>query len=270
MSTWICVPRSSTEYTVTLPSSASTLSRIDSRPTPECAPPGRPIVLWVEADAVVAHRERDVAGARVDVEDRARGVCVAGNVGERFLHDAVDRGLDLRRKPLLDAVDVGDDAHARCLEVRLDVPAHRRGEAEVVEHRRPQVVDQKAKLRQAVVHDLAGGDDVLERHGARVHRLLGDIEVEQRRSQRLARLVVQLAADASPLVLDGLEDLGRVGARLQRHAVEHRREGFDDGAEVGVGHRLRRYRLIQAAGRLMLAIVWLSSSSGRNALRSTR
>ena len=57
---------------------------------------------------------------------------------------------------------------------------------------------------------------------------------------------MQFTADPAPLVLDALEDLGRVGARLERHTVEHGRERLHDGAEVRVGHVVCRQRLVES------------------------
>ena len=110
--------------------------------------------------------------------------------------------------------------------MRLDVPAQSRRQPEVVEHRRPQIVHEEFDLIETVAHQPSRRVDALSHVGSGgAQRLLRHVEVQQCRGERLAGLVVELPADPAPLVLDGLEDLRRVGARLVVDPLQHVADG---------------------------------------------
>ena len=111
---------------------------------------------------------------------------------------------------------------------RLDVPAHRRHEAEVVEDHRAQLEDEAAQLLERLVHHLPERGKL----GTRALRVdfeetLADLRLEHHVRHGLGRSVVHLARDALALLLlrvhDGLKEAALV----------------DDGRGVGGERRLR-------------------------------
>ncbi len=101
---------------------------------------------------VVGHGDADRALATPHANDRPRGLGVAGDVGERLLHDAVDRALELRVQPLLGTeVEVDLGLHVQAVD-RLGAACERlQGghQAEIVERRGAQLGDQVAQTRRS-------------------------------------------------------------------------------------------------------------------------
>src|SRR5881628_1290821 len=149
------------------------------------------VVLDGQAHAAVLDPDPHIDPAR-------RGV--AGHVGERLLHHAEERHLELRPEGCERLVDLERGVDAGAAAEVLDQTAQRRHQAQV-ERRGPQQIAQVANLGERLPHHLA--------------RLAASLEVELDldRGQHLAGLVVELAGDAPPLVLLGAQEL--VGELLE-------------------------------------------------------
>jgi len=183
-----------------------------------------------EAASIVGHCDLDRAVALDDGDADPLRARVLGDVGQRLLHDPVDRGLDQRREPgrLLPRVEpkidveLGIDPRERrpALRERLQ----RRPDAELVQRRRAHVRDEAAHRLDACV-------DVLDRLGDGGRQILGlhareRSETQLHRGELLQAVVVQLARPAPPLELGGL-DAAFEGLRL------HRLGGRDRGRRAG-------------------------------------
>jgi hypothetical protein len=105
---------------------------------------------------------------------------VLHHVGERLLRDPVQPSLHHGGKAAVGGVEIGLDGEPGEVEVRLHVPPQGRGKAKVVEHGRPQVVDEQLDLREAVRDQRAGvGHTVLDLRAAPLETPQGHVDVEQ-------------------------------------------------------------------------------------------
>ena len=184
-----------------------------------------------DADAVVLDPQ-DNALADVEPDERARRACVADDVRETFLHDAVDgKALDVAERAL-DATgecDLGRIAAA----VVVDELFQRRLDAELVERGRAQLHGETAEFRQGIGGLVANGEERLLH--IFIRGLVGErAQGEQERGQRLPGLVVQLHRDALALLLlrgDDVADqagaLARAFFQMLLHAVHGVRETSD-------------------------------------------
>ena len=130
------------------------------------------------------------------------------DVAQRFLHDAVDADLDLRRQPRVHRLrQLRADAGA--MRKIPKVGRERRGQPEIVEHGRVQQLRHVADAAQRGLADVARflerGSDARVDVGAK-----RDADVHLDGGQRLADLVVQLARQrAALLFLDVDEPRGQ-------------------------------------------------------------
>ena len=189
------VPAPGRDSISSLPSISASRSRMPRRPTPSSGTvalvePGS-VVLDHRGDAGCAAGERDADVLRVRVLD---------DVGERLLHDSVERSLHVAGQSRLSERGVEVDPNVRLFSERLGQPLERRYEPEVVEHRRAQLYGQAA-------HVLERAHDVLpqlgERRARRVvgQRFLERFQPQQDGGERLAGLVVELAGQPASLQL---------------------------------------------------------------------
>ena len=108
----------------------------------------------IEADAIVVDLDRYHVGVDRQRRGHPGGLAVFGDVGQSFLHDAVDRRLHRRRESAIvgaciRAIKGGHDP-ILCRESQSE-PPKRRHDTPFVEHGRMQTVDQVANV--------SGGDD---------------------------------------------------------------------------------------------------------------
>ena len=124
-------------------------------------------------------------------------------VGQRFLHDPVDRGLDRRRQPF--SVKVGLDRHLQPVGTTPVRQGFKRGlEAQLIELRRPKLDDQLAQpvdlgagVPSCFAHDRVALFGGRLSHGGRQHHL--------QRAEPLEGLVVQFARPASAFLLGAFD-----------------------------------------------------------------
>ncbi len=138
-------------------------------------------------------------GSRSSRDRAARRPGVLHDVGERLGDDPVRRHLDRRGQP---GHAVGGHAHVERRAHPLGLLLQCRLEAEVVERRRAQVVDQAPYVVQRLAHLGAGQPDQLARPlGVRLDRVAGRVEPHRHAPERRPEPVVQVAADPPPVVL---------------------------------------------------------------------
>ena len=152
---------------------------------------------------------------------------VLEHVGQRFLHDPVDRDRLLGRQRVGTLVEVERAGEAGALAGAAHEPVERGAEPEVVEQRRAQVLDDAALHGDAVVERLEGARE--SRLGLGIglaDRLADGGDVHLRADQDAAHLVVQLAGDARLLVLahrlQVVRQLGELGGALVDDLLEAR------------------------------------------------
>ena len=225
---------------------SSTRSRIPTSPKP----PRRS--FGVEADAVVANRDpHDRARLPRHADLDALGVGVLDDVGQRLLHEPVERAS---RPPRRAASPQGRASYAS-----VDIePSHRRRtrrgsaatrasiagrEPELVQRRGPQLGDQRAQLRRSLISicSIAIAIAALGVAGRARHADSSTLQP----GELLQRLVVQLARPARALALGGLDAAaqalcrdalrGRDGGR--RAGREAREQAFVLAAEVATSAR---------------------------------
>ena len=93
-------------------------------------------------------------GAPLEDDLDVLGPRVLGDVGERFLRDAVERRFGFRGQPIVEQsrrVQLGRDADAP--RPVLDVVGQRRPQAEIVERRRPQLPDEMIDVAVELLRD---------------------------------------------------------------------------------------------------------------------
>ena len=129
-------------------------------------------------------------------------------------------------------------------------------QAEIVQHRRPQLERQLAHLVECLRCQIAQVRDQLARLDRQVgsvrvgHAAQAALEPDDQRRQRLAGLVVQFASNAAALLLLRPDDLGRESLRLIGLVADRARVGLesvpqrvhleDQRRDVGVGERGQR------------------------------
>ena len=142
----------SSEATLSRPPASSARSRIPVSPNPARTWSGsnpRPSSCTIELHLV---------GALLDPQAHVLGTRVLDRVAERFLHDAVDRGLGVAGQALLGVqADVDLDREARDRRLALGQRLDRRAEPEVVECSRAQFGDQVAQLAHLLAEVRIGG-----------------------------------------------------------------------------------------------------------------
>ena len=136
--------------------------------------------------------------SRVDLDEHVLGLRVAGDVAEGFLDGAEDGGRDVREGA---ASSPRTRTGRRCRPGRGGArpPANGRKEAEVVEDRRAQVEDDAVEIVEGASREARASS-----RRARVPASgAGEraLEAESERGDGLAGLVVQLAREATALVL---------------------------------------------------------------------
>src|SRR3989440_4496984 len=141
---------------------------------------------WIESDAVVANPEPDVAieAAQVDVD--AGGLRVFIRVGQRFLCDPVESRLDRRRQAVAQPIDLERDLGSGGL---LGQRTQRRDQAEIVEHRGPQVLGHAVHLLERFLQRSLHRLQLLARLGI-AGPLQQQIQADDLVGQRLAGLIV--------------------------------------------------------------------------------
>src|SRR5215207_445796 len=168
--------------------------------------------IRIEPATVVAHLDVDM-GVVIGVDDAdpyGARLRVLGDVGERLLHEPIDRGLDLGYVPAVGAAllvcqpYVELDAQPMLLLDPRCKRAQRRLRAERVERRRSHVRDQGPEPGDAVRDHL----QCLVDRALQAHRVIAAARSRQEDLQArevLERLVVQLAGPAPALLLGGPE-----------------------------------------------------------------
>ena len=190
------------------------------------AQPGR-----VDALAVVAHAQHDLAVLGLEAELGAGGARVADDVDEALLGDAVDHELVLAAERRELAVEVRRDAQAAVLGELGAERDERRAQPEVVERLRPQPAHEVAHLLDA------GARGRLERAQLGLQLLgraaLERLELQHDAGQRLPDLVVQLARHPPPLLLLRVERAAGAVAALALEPVEHVVERVAELGDLG-------------------------------------
>src|SRR5439155_5719951 len=121
------------------------------------------------------------------------------------------------------------DANAVLVDERLNVPAERGDQAEVVEDHRPKLEDEPAELLQRLVDHLPERRQLTARLlGVDVEETLADLRLEDDVRHRLRRTVVDLPGDALALLLLRIDD------RLQQTALVDERRGVRRKRRRGV------------------------------------
>ena len=210
----------------------ATVERLDS--VAEAAEPGAGGVG--AADAVVGDLDRHAAVRAHDVESDARGIRVLDDVGERLGGDEVHRCLDGVGQTL--GTDGQLDRHLRTPRERGEGG----GEAFVGEDRRVDAARERAQLGEGV-DDLGVrlGEELVDRRRAAVGEpAAGELEGEPDSEQALLCAVVDVALEAPPLGVAGLDDpraggahLGELGAQLglQARVLEREARCCADGLD---------------------------------------
>ena len=135
------------------------------------------------------------------LDEHRLGARVPGDVGDRLLHRrgrARSRARACSRRSA--AAELAAHRDAPRLEVALGVPADRREQPEVVEHRRAQVEDQAVQLLERAHGERPGLRQAVARRRRRGQAAERGLDPHRQRAQRLARLVVQLAREPLALV----------------------------------------------------------------------
>ena len=117
--------------------------------------PRAPFIVGIEPHAVVLDDEEDRVGASLEDDVDALGARVLGDVGQRFLRDAVERRLDLGGEAIVEqarGVQLGRDADAP--RPVLDVVGERGAQAEVVERGRAKLPDELIDVAIELLRDL--------------------------------------------------------------------------------------------------------------------
>jgi len=164
----------------------------------------------VEAPAAIGDLDVQFGVARGDGDDG--GVCarVAGDVGERLLHDAVGRNFEIDREPGRRERELEFDRNAGLAGKKFGLPVERGREAEVIEHARAERKRERPHALQEIVGD-------------------GERFVEGRAGFRGFELKAQAGEELADLIV---EFLGEGAALVFLHAEEARRERL--GAALGV------------------------------------
>jgi len=169
---------------------------------------GFPSLFHVKAGAVVANHDLQLVVTFFESHGNVSRPGMPRDIGQRLLHDAKARDLDVGVQGEVGAVGNKLTDEPRPLGLLVYVPAQRRGEPKVIEDRRPEIQGELAHLLQRVVHQ---PDRVSQSPppGGRFRTQLYRFEIDLHCAQYLANLIVQLVGDAAPLALLRLEQLPR-------------------------------------------------------------
>jgi hypothetical protein len=155
-----------------------------------------------EPSPVVGHLEHGLAAVAAEGDATRARVGVADDVAERLGGDPVDRELGCGRHRNLRLGQVDLDRERR---EPVGVRADRRGQAEVVQDRRPERVYDASDLGDDVLHLLArAGDQIVGFDPAGVLR---GLEREGDPGERGSQAVVQVPPQPAALLLPGGDDL---------------------------------------------------------------
>ena len=125
------------------------------------------------AAAVVRHTQHEVVAATADGHRAAVGAAVPDRVGHRLGEDPVGRAGQGGRR-LRGQADVERRPRSRAAPWRAASSCDRRGQAELVEHRRQQVAGQGADVLHPLVElDLQGPEDLGRRGGVAAEQVAG-------------------------------------------------------------------------------------------------
>src|SRR5690242_9541138 len=163
-------------------------------------------LLAADPASVVADADHEPATRLLEPDLHARRTRVAGDVRERLLDDAEhgDRAIGVERGVVAADAQPAADSRPRLELARL--PLERRGEADVVEERRPEVPRDRLYAVDGAVHQRCHALHLLDLRGSgRLEPAAEPVEVDPERGERLAELVVDLARDPATLVLLDLE-----------------------------------------------------------------
>ena len=168
-----------------------------------------------------------IALSRQSIMTLTVSACVAHDVRQRLLHDAVNRRFDLGRQALL-VHAANDQVNGQPVAVAVvgHVTLERRRQPQVVEGAGPKLPRQTVHLLQRFAHDLAQVLGMLCDLGGVV--LFEGAQADEQRGQGLARAVMQLPRDAAALLLLRRDDAVDVlrAARRGRRVLGGLRQGF--------------------------------------------
>jgi hypothetical protein len=155
---------------------------------------------------------------------------VLDDVGQRLLGHAVKGRLQGGRQTRA-FVEMQDHLEPGLVDAGLGVPPQGGGQAQVVQHRRPQVVDRRLELIEREREEAAGRIERLPGHsGVGEEPPPARVDLEERRSQDLDRVVVQLPPDSLPLGLDRSE---QPGGEMERVVFDPVEQGACRAEQVG-------------------------------------
>jgi hypothetical protein len=155
----------------------------------------------IEADAIIFDDEQHVVGSPLEDDVDVAGARVLGDVRQRLLRNAVERGFRIGRQPFVEqagGVQVGGDADP--LRPVLHVIGERRAQAKIVERRGPQLPDQMVDVAIELL------SNALERIGMGAYIcsfpacLFQHADSRAQCRQLFAELIVHFPRDPSPLV----------------------------------------------------------------------
>jgi hypothetical protein len=181
--------------------------------------------LLIDADAVVADRHGKPVFVRRHGETDVPGLRMLHHVDQAFLHHAENGDVRVRRqvRQRLGVLFLAGEASAPHAFVRQ--PAQRRDQADIVEQRRPEALDDAPLEVQSLVQ---GAKHPVPAYGARFGAVIatasqqGDIDLG--RHQQAAQFVVQLAGELGFFALGDLLQVagktGQHGRALAHDAVE--------------------------------------------------
>ena len=137
---------------------------------------------------------------------------MAQHVVDRLLRDAEARGLGVRRELLRRVLGLEVGLQPGDARLAVEVRAHRGGEAEIVQLRRPQAERKLAHALERVLHRVDALIDARARR--RLAARAGDrLQLDLQRRERLANVVMQVAREAPALFLLHLEQAPRQRAQ---------------------------------------------------------
>ena len=163
--------------------------------------------------AVVPHRQDQFVRALAQLDPDIGGIGVAGHVGQRLLHHAVQRDVGTRSQRRVIGAELHRHLHVHAPGGVAGQPFDRGVQPQVVEHQRTQVGRNPAQCRHGAVHHLQHAGDAsvpagTGRFGTQAEQL------HLHGGQALAQFVVQFAGDAAAFFLAGLDHAGRQPAQF--------------------------------------------------------
>ena len=199
-----------------------------------------------EADAVIGDDGSHGLDLDLDGDGRERRLGVAGDVGQRLLHDPVHDGLDLSGQAALVIEPDHEPTRHGIPDRRLRSSAkrrHGRDQADVVEHGGTQVEGELADLVEGLGHELSNltGSlpDLSEIAPVLREGPVDETQAEQHGRERLADLVVQVTGHPRSLGLLGFDDQGQDLPLGPSPLLGSRELGHGHGAVVLSGNEQR-------------------------------